>query len=141
MDKKDLIEYLRYNVYCRLMPSKIHGVGVFAIKPIPKGIKVFKNESLNFFLIDKEDLIGVDDNVKNMINDFFVAHNNKYIITSNAFKELTISQYINHSDSPNIDIFGKISLCDIKIGEELTADYSLITNENNFYFIDGYSRT
>jgi len=28
-------------VYCRLAPSSVHGVGIFAIKDIPKGINPF----------------------------------------------------------------------------------------------------
>jgi hypothetical protein len=35
-----LIENLN-NTYVRIMPSKIHGVGVFAIRDIPKGICPF----------------------------------------------------------------------------------------------------
>ena len=33
---------LKNNVYCRISRSKIHGVGVIAIKDIPKGINPFK---------------------------------------------------------------------------------------------------
>ena len=34
--KKILIENLLSQTFCRFAPSKIHGIGVFAIKDIPK---------------------------------------------------------------------------------------------------------
>ena len=40
--ERKIIHNLRNNVYCRISRSKIHGVGVIAIKDIPKGINPFK---------------------------------------------------------------------------------------------------
>jgi len=40
--KKKLIKNLENDIYCRIKPSKKHGVGVFAIRDIPKGINPFK---------------------------------------------------------------------------------------------------
>src|ERR1700722_14347341 len=39
---KKLIKDLEENVYCRLQPSKVHGIGIFAIRDIPKGKNLFK---------------------------------------------------------------------------------------------------
>ena len=40
--KQTILEHLKNNIYCRLKPSKIHGVGVFAIRNIPKNTNPFK---------------------------------------------------------------------------------------------------
>ena len=39
--KKVLIENLLSQTFCRFAPSKIHGIGVFAIKDIPKDTQIF----------------------------------------------------------------------------------------------------
>ena len=33
-----MLKHLRENVYCRLAPSTVHGVGVFAVRDIPAGV-------------------------------------------------------------------------------------------------------
>lgn len=42
MSKKVLLKNLQNDIYCRIKPSKKHGVGVFAIKDIPKNTNPFK---------------------------------------------------------------------------------------------------
>jgi hypothetical protein len=39
VDKSIVLEHLQKEVYCRLGISKVHGIGVFAIRSIPKGTK------------------------------------------------------------------------------------------------------
>jgi hypothetical protein len=38
VDKSRVLEHLQTEVYCRLGISKVHGIGVFAIRSIPKGL-------------------------------------------------------------------------------------------------------
>ena len=77
MDKKDLINDLVSNIYCRLAPSTIDKVGVFAIRYIPRGVNPF----VGLRNIDNEDWIDVpeeeifsnptiSDSVKKMVTDF-----------------------------------------------------------------------
>ena len=42
MSKNKLLKHLQNDIYCRLDVSKIAGIGVFAIKTIPKGVNPFK---------------------------------------------------------------------------------------------------
>jgi len=42
MEKKEVILKKLENTYCRLQPSMISGVGVFAIRDIPQGINPFQ---------------------------------------------------------------------------------------------------
>jgi len=39
IDKARILKHLQTEVYCRLGISPVHGIGVFAIKDIPKGAK------------------------------------------------------------------------------------------------------
>ena len=43
-------------VYSRIKPSPLHGIGVFAIKGIPKGTYVFQDENEEMVWISKEGL-------------------------------------------------------------------------------------
>ncbi len=46
MTKEELIKHLKNDVYCRLGVSKISGIGVIAIKDIPKGTNPFRSLSM-----------------------------------------------------------------------------------------------
>lgn len=65
--KNKLLNNLKYDIYVRLAPSKLHGVGVVAIKDIPKGTNPFKlaNKSrYNSIKCTKADLKNVNPAVK-----------------------------------------------------------------------------
>ena len=47
--KKKLIKNIEIDIYCRIKPSKKHGVGVFAIRDIPKSIN--KCSMVEFFTV------------------------------------------------------------------------------------------
>lgn len=45
--KKILLQHLKQGVYCHLSVSPIHGIGVFAIKNIPKGVEPLRSLMTN----------------------------------------------------------------------------------------------
>lgn len=61
------INFPHHNIYTRLAPSKIHGVGVFAIKDIPKGKNVFSGDTSKMIWIDKKIVEKQDKKLKNFI--------------------------------------------------------------------------
>lgn len=73
---KKIIKDLEDNIYCRLRPSKIQGVGVFAIKKIPKGTKIFEGvRKIKFINISPKIIFQnkkINPAVKKMVKDFFV---------------------------------------------------------------------
>jgi len=123
-----------YKVYTRLMPSKIDGVGVFAIRNIPKNTNIFgrdcaENEENNF--IDEKKIDKINPALKKLYDDFCTVENNYYNCPKN-FNLLTVSWYVNHSGKPNV-VHGEdgnfISLREIKKGEELTVNYKTFSDE------------
>lgn len=130
--KKQIIENLK-NTYCRLGASKIEGVGVIAVRDIPKGKNPFlgiKNSKYHKFTL--KELKKIDKGVLKMIEDFFVIEKDQTVnITENALNGMDISFFVNNSDKPNLKIFddGKNdSYCfktikKVKKGEELTFSY------------------
>lgn len=119
------------NAYTRLAPSKIHGVGIFAICDISKGTNVFGNDKSQMFWFDKAEIdqLGLSHDIKKLYEDFCVVENGKYGCPEN-FNSLTIGWYLNRpleGEEPNMycdENFDFIASRDIKKGEELTVDYS-----------------
>tara|TARA_Y100000310_G_C20575224_1_gene760065 strand:- start:27 stop:563 length:537 start_codon:yes stop_codon:yes gene_type:complete len=147
--KEKLIENLREEVLCRIGPSEIHGVGVFAIKDIPKGAELFKTSnklmSSDHDIIDlsEEELTDLDDEVVTIIKSNFVkSHLGSYSLPKGGPNELFWGYFINHSSVPNLSFkideedkqgFVKfVANREIKRGEELTEDYSYLSKNKIF---------
>jgi len=129
--KKEILKKLE-NTYCRLQPSKIEGVGVFAVKNIPKGINPMvsskENKNARWHEFKMPELKNLDEGVKKMIDDFFVIEKDQTVmIPEHSFNNMDISFFINNSKKPNMKTvdngFTFITLRKIKKGEELTVAY------------------
>ena len=157
-DKHRLLKHLQEDIYCRIGVSNTHGVGVIAIKDIPKNTNPFKNLSdykkEKIITLSKDDLKDVNKNVVKILGDFFNGANSNsdsYHILYDGPNYMNISYYMNHSDNPNIipvnipelsNYYSFIALRDIKEGEELTFDYGKFTNGKiiNSDISGGYSK-
>ncbi|MEI7425106.1 MAG: SET domain-containing protein [Candidatus Staskawiczbacteria bacterium] len=131
--KQKILKDLK-NTCCRLRASKIEGVGVFAIKDIPKGKDPFpgiKNGKWHKF--DIKELKNLDKTVLAMIDDFFVIEDNSNVyIPEIGLNGIDISFFLNNSKNPNLKIVGDgkdeavffKTAKNIKKGEELTVSYA-----------------
>lgn len=123
---------LHDQVYTRLMPSPIHGVGVFAICDIPKGTNIFSNDEGEMVWIDKSEIDKIEPDFKKLYEDFCVIKNGKYGCPKN-FNSLTVAWYLNESKTnPNVlcdKDYNFITTREIKQGEELTVDYSTYSEQ------------
>lgn len=129
--KKNIIKNLK-NTYCRLKSSKIHGIGVFAIKDISKNIDPFPGiKKQKWYKLKISDFENFDKEILKMIDDFFVIEKNGNVfIPEVGLNGLDISFFVNHSQAPNlkaidgeINPLSFITLRKIKKGEELTVCY------------------
>ena len=122
------------NTYCRLQPSK-YGVGVFAIRDIPKNTDPFLNcRKVRWFKFTKKEISKLPSEVAKMIKEFYGTDGNYHYIPSHGLNGNDISFYMNHSRKPNIWSKGgdeKFStLRWIKRGEELFLDYRIYDPED-----------
>jgi SET domain-containing protein len=118
-------ELPHHGVYTRLGPSKIHGVGVFSIKHIPKGTYVFAGDDESIVWVAKKKIKNLPRAIRDLYDDFCIIKGNQYGCPRN-FDSLTPAWYLNHSSKPNIAADKRVkfyALRDIKKGEELTVDY------------------
>ena len=123
---KDQIKYApHHEVLTRLRPSKIHGVGVFAIKDIRKGKKLFSHDLDELPWIKKDTLKRLPAELGRFYDDFAIFKDGRYGCPSN-FNRLTMSWYLNESKNPNVRCdksYNFWTLRNVKAGEELTVDY------------------
>src|SRR5437870_10741302 len=112
-------------VYTRLKPSKIHGVGVFAIQNIKKGTYIFPEDNERIIWVNESQLRDIPPPLGRLYKDFAIIKGKKYGAPQN-FDRLTTAWYLNHSKKPNVAIDGSFrfyALRYIRTGEELTVDY------------------
>ncbi len=130
MNKEKLkVLNLLQNTYCRLKSSKVSGVGVFAVRDIPKGKNIFLGQiDEKWYKFHVSELKKIDPEVMEMIKDFFVIEKDQTLtIPKSGLNGMDMSFYPNHSDKPNIKTidngFSFVSLRKIKKGEELVVSY------------------
>ncbi len=130
MNKKQFLESLR-EVYCRLGHTK-HGVGVIAIRPIPKGTDPFKNcDPFGDVLKIPKPMLDAFDapkEAKRLVRDFCALQDGIYYVPTYGIDAIPKSYFLNHSLKPNMATPDKgetfITSRKIKTGEELTANYN-----------------
>lgn len=120
MEKKEFILKKLKNTYCRLQPSMISGVGVFAIRDIPQGINPFQGaQEPEWIEFSVEELKNLDKEIKKMIDDFYVIEKDGSVyIPECALDNMDVSFYVNHSTNPNlkkIDASGNYSIIESSI--------------------------
>lgn len=131
MDKRQLLASL-HDTYCRLAPTS-HGVGVIAIRMIPKGTDPFKNCDPFGDVIEipaaELDASDAPEEAKRLVRDFCALQGGVYHVPDYGIDAIDKSYFLNHSEAPNMaaidDGEAFVASRDIQAGEELTADYRL----------------
>ena len=123
-------------IECR--PSKIDGVGVFAVRQISKGQTIAEGVNKKDYddLVPWEKIKSLDQDIKKKINDFCLGTPEGFLPPEdNDFNKLSIEWYMNHSCNGNVG-FNKngefAAARDIEKGEELTYDYGLAESNPKF---------
>lgn len=116
---------LNERVKVRIMPSNIHGVGLFAIRGLKEGEKLYLDNVPKVYTLRYADFGKLDKVVKELLLERWPQILNG---SNFAYPDGRYSAYCNHSDTPNVDMMNDVALRDILSGEELTEDYRLILN-------------
>jgi len=115
------IEEIKETIWCRLGPSKIHGIGVIAIQDIPKGTRIqYEYEKLFWNLPDSYWHL-LPKEILHLCFDRNIFERNNNFLLENPNRNAHFRSFMNHSDHPNSD--GNIVNRDIKKGEEITESY------------------
>jgi SET domain-containing protein len=134
MNKKDiLLQQLRSHTYVMIKPSPLHGIGVFAIRPIPKGTKNIFSEGMGEWIqVSKQEVESLPQSSKDLIENHCLFDEDHYFIPEYGFKLVDLVIYLNHSEIPNVRSLNEgeqfEALRDIQEGEELLVDYGTIVD-------------
>lgn len=119
------------DVYVRIGLSRIHGVGVRAIREIPAATRVFRGENERVVWVSRAAVRRQPAAIRKLYEDFGIVWKDQ-IGVPRTFNSLSVGWYVNHSERPNVeaDEAGRfVTLRRIRKGEELTADYRTFTDE------------
>ncbi len=120
-----------HGVCARIGPSRIHGVGVLAIRDIPRGTLVFAGESERVVWLSRAAVRKMPRAIRALYEDFGMVWRDKIGVPP-TLNMLSVGWYVNHSDAPNVEAGDDArfrALRRISAGEELTADYRTFVDE------------
>jgi len=119
------------NLYVRLGPSAIHGIGVFAIRSISEGTNIFANDRSELVWVAASDLetAALCPADRQFYHDFCIPVGN-WLICPSHFDNLTPGWYCNEApqgQDANVRVDADLNFLaarDIAAGEEVTVVYA-----------------
>ena len=135
MNKEALLKELAASTYVMIKPSPLHGIGVFAIRDIPKGTKnIFSKGVGDWIKVRKEEVDALPQHSKDLIENHCLFDEDHYFIPDYGFKLVDLVIYLNHSETPNVISLNEgeefEAIRDIANGEELLVDYGTIVESD-----------
>ena len=135
MNKEALLKELASSTYVMIKPSPLHGIGVFAIRDIPKGTKnIFSKGVGDWIKVSKEEVDALPQHSKDLIENHCLFDEDHYFIPDYGFKLVDLVIYLNHSETPNVISLNEgeefEAIRDIANGEELLVDYGTIVESD-----------
>jgi SET domain-containing protein len=133
MKKESLLKQLQQSTYVMIQPSPLHGIGVFAIRDIPKGTRDLFSQGVGEWIkLTIAEVEALPKHSRDLVENHCLFDEDFYYVPDYGFKLVDLVIYLNHSDTPNVvsvndgEFFEAI--CDIKAGEELLVDYGTIVD-------------
>ena len=107
----------------RLAPSQVHGIGVFAIRDIKRGERIYADAMPNMLDIPYKDFDKIHSEIREIILERFPR-----VVDGSQFMcpDTLMQLYMNHQDNPNYDNKTDKARRKIKKGEEIFEDYKVI---------------
>jgi hypothetical protein len=116
---------LNDTVWAKLAPSRIHGIGVVAIRDIPAGQRIYCQSIRQDRR--KDFSYSIHSEIRHIIIQRWPrAPEGGWFLSPND--DARLLSFMNHSDHPNYDPQTDTTLEYIKKGEEITEDYGIYKN-------------
>ena len=114
-------------VETELKPSRVHGIGVFLIEPVPAGQLIWRFDSRVDRVFSDAELREMPDRLQSYLRTYSTLHNELklWVLCGDN------GRHFNHSDTPNTRSLGvafgdDVAAADLPAGTELTSDYRAI---------------
>ena len=133
MTKEELLKELSEEIYAVLKPSPVHGIGVFAMRDIPKGCRsIFSKGTGGWVRLSFEEV----EHSRNLVETYCLYDDENYYVPDYGFKVMDLVNYLNHSATPNIISINNgecfEALTDISAGTELLINYGEIVETGEY---------
>ena len=133
MTKEALLKDLHQDTYVMIKPSPLHGIGVFAIRDIPKGTRDLFSQGVGEWIkLTIAEVEALPKHSRDLVENHCLFDEDHYFVPDYGFKLVDLVVYLNHSDTPNVISFNEgeyfEATRDIAAGEELLVDYGTIVD-------------
>lgn len=86
-----------------IRPSAIHGIGVFAIRDIPKGQRgLFSSGIGEWIPVSKKEIAELPKHAIDLVENYCLYDEENYFLPDYGFKVMDLVNFLNHSESANI---------------------------------------
>lgn len=126
-------DWLNEHTRARIARSDTHGVGVVALRDLPKGTDPFPGVRRRHRLVGmtRAEVDALEPHARRMVLDFCLPDRDGiYHVYGRGFQDMDVSFYMNSCTTPNVETHSDGStLCafrtcrDVRAGEELTFRY------------------
>ena len=123
------------DTWVMLQPSPVAGVGVFAVRDIPKGCRrMFSDPDApeDWISVPRDDVDALPEHARALVENYCLYDEQQYFVPARGFKKMDLSLFLNHSDAANLrsveDGAWFEATRDIAAGEELFVDYGEIVD-------------
>lgn len=132
-----LLRELSERTYVMLRPSPVAGVGVFAVRDIPKGCRdmltAHTPDPNTYITLSRAEVEALPSHAQQLIENYCLFDADQYYVPERGFKTLDLVCFLNHDDTPNVasvdDGAFFEALRDIHAGEELLVDYGKLVDD------------
>ena len=104
VSRKKLLDHLSQEVFCHLGVSPVHGIGVFAIRAIPKGVNPLRSrlkfEEIKF---SHAEIKTLPRSVRKEIEIFCYYDKQAVSVPAIGLNAMNMAVYLNHSKKPNVE--------------------------------------
>ena len=129
------IDYLNDRIRCYIAPSKIHGIGVFALRNLKAGENLYifpENQERTWFTVPYSRFKDLNSDVRNIILMRWPS-----VINGSAFlapnDDVWMGSFVNHADDFNYDQKADVVVKDIPAHSEITESYRIMLNYQKIY--------
>lgn len=137
MERKTIARHLAEEVHCRIGVSALHGVGVIAVRRIPKGTRVLRSTlSTRDIRVPKSDLKTLPVATRRLLEAFCEQDRRSFWLPRAGMNTFSLYQHLNHSKKPNVMLVKPghyLTTREIGAGEELTLDYDSTFGEKHIF--------
>ena len=124
-EQKDQINKLNTTIRSKLGVSKIHGIGVIALRDIKAGEQCYCAKTPQVYSLSYGNFGKLSSEVREQILSAWptVVNGSRFLAPTTM-----MTSYMNHSEDPNYNPITDCAKKDIKEGEEITVNYKNMNN-------------